>query len=105
MKNRYVHAAFIGLLGLVLSTSLFAQGRELAAQRKIIQARQKAAIALENAHFKLDTIRLRENAKSATDSNAKNLARMKADAARRNHDAELKRIRAQAQAALNALRK
>jgi hypothetical protein len=138
MKNRHIHTAFIGLLGLFLSTSLFAQGRgeargargeapqrgeqgnrgergergepgkrgnEVAAQRKAIQEQQKAAIAQENARFKLAMMSLQDNAKKATDSNAKTLAKMEAAAARRNHDAELKRIRTQAQAALNALKR
>jgi hypothetical protein len=138
MKNRYIHAAFIGLLGLCLSMSLFAQGRgeargtrgetpqrgeqgnrgergergergnrgnEAAERRKAVQAQQKASIDQENARFKLAMMSLRDNAKNAKDSNAKNLAKLEADAARRSHEAELKRIRAQAQAAINALKK
>jgi hypothetical protein len=136
MKTRYIHTAFIGLLGLFLSIPLLAQRgergargeapqrgergnqgergergergnqrNEVAAQRKAIQEQQKAAIAAENARFKLAMMSLQDNARKSTDSNAKTLAKMEADAARLTHDAELKRIRAQAQAAMNALKK
>lgn len=134
MKSPHLHTVFIGLLGLFLSTSLFAQGRgqapargargeapqrgeqgnrgergnrgnELAAQRKAIQEQQKAAIAAEKARFKLAMMSIQDNARKANDSNAKTLAKLEADAARRNHAAELKRIQAQGKAAMDALNK
>jgi hypothetical protein len=136
MKNRYIHTAFVGLLGLFLSTSLFAQGRqargtrgeapqrreqakrgervergqranrnEATAQRKAVREQLKAAIDQEKARFRLAMMNLRDNAKNANDPNAKTLARMEADAARRTHEAELKRIRAQAEAARGASKK
>lgn len=126
MKQRYIHTAFIALLGLFLSTSLLAQGRgtapargargetpqrgergkEAAAeQRKALQAQQKAAVEQENSRFKLAMMAIQQNARNASNDTAKALARQQAETERRNHQAALQRIREQAKANANALRK
>jgi hypothetical protein len=134
MKNGGIQIAFIGLLGLFLSTSLFAQGRgpapargargdtpqrveqgnrgergergqNAAEQRKEIQAQQKAAIERENSRFKLAMMAIQQDARNASNDTAKALAKQQAEVERRNHQTALQTIRVQAKSAASTLKK
>ena len=135
MKSLYFRTGFIVLLGILLCISLAAQGRggagargtgqgargeaaqnrgargeggaanNAAEQRKAVQARQKAAIEQENARFRLTMQTIQSNARNAKDENSKALAKQEADAARRNHQSALQRIRAAGASASAGLRK
>jgi hypothetical protein len=126
MKNLFIRSAFMVMLLITVSISISAQNRgtgargdagqnqnarggrgnseEADAKRSAIQAQQKIAVERENKNFKDTMNRLQLERKSSTSDVERDLLKARTGAAQREHQAALQKIRAEAQAAMAALR-
>jgi len=126
MRGLFIRSGFMCLLTMVVSVPLSAQNRgagarggagqnpqnqaahgnteELAAKRAAIQSQERTAIEQENKAFKDTISRLQSERNSSTNDVERDLLKARTSEAQRTHQANLQKIRTDAQSALAALK-